>query len=484
MDRTIRRALMAVAAVSVVAAAGWAWVRYTDRRVNTDYQLDLVVAGKPRLRVSATLRSDVRAFYERRNLAPVWISETSVEPRALAALDVLDRAAAHGLEPADYDAGDLRGEFDTLAHPDAENTASPDRLAHLMSFDVRLTSALLSLGHDVAVGRTSPAALDARFQSQRTPPDLARTLAAAINADLSQWLGAIQPRHAEYTALMAVLADPERLAAPGIDNVADIVAANMERWRWMPDDFGARYLYVNIPSYQLLARDAGKTSLTMRVVVGKPATNETPIISSEISTLVFRPTWNIPASIVARETIPAVLRDPTYLRRQNIEAFRVTAAGTTLIDTSMLKPNAAELKQLVYRQKSGDWNALGRVKFVFQNAFDVYLHDTPADGAFSRAMRALSHGCVRLEQPEVLAEYVLNGSGGWTGARIKHAMAAGKEQYVKLPAPLPVHLVYFTATVDAAGVLRILPDIYGIDAKQLRRPLADYFIGRSLNFSL
>jgi len=113
----------------------------------------------------------------------------------------------------------------------------------------------------------------------------------------------------------------------------------------------------------------------------------------------------------------------------------------------------------------------------------VYLHDTPSDGAFLRAMRAVSHGCVRLEQPAVLAEYVLGGASGWNGTKVRRAMAAGREQFVKLPDALPVHLVYFTAMVDSADGLRILPDVYGLDTK-MTRGLADRYIGRTINFSL
>ncbi len=468
MDRTPKRAALAIVIVGVVMASAFSWVRYARHQLNTDVQLDIIVARRPGLRVNGALRSDVRAFYDRRDLAPVWVTERSVTIKAAVALDLLDRAVEHGLNPADYDASVLRQQYDALAHFDAENTATPDRLGELTQFDVRLTSALLSLGHDVSVGRTPPSTIDPRWVSERTPPDLARTLASALSTGLGGWLDAIQPRHAEYAALRAVLADPDALAESGDDHAAAIVAANMERWRWTPDDFGARHLYVNIPSYTLVAREDGRTTLSMRVAVGKPATNETPVISSTIATLVFRPTWGIPASIAKAETIPALLRDPDYLRRQNIDVLRPTGEGTTVVDPATLKGrSAAELRQLFYRQRSGAGNALGLVKFLFRNSYDVYLHDTPTTSAFAQTMRAVSHGCVRLEHPEALAEYVLNGENGWTGARVKRAMNAGPEQFVRLPSALPVHLVYFTAMVDSDGVLRILPDIYGIDARQI-----------------
>lgn len=464
MDWTSRRTRVAVLAASVVATGLWIWAVNTRDRVNADYELDLVQASRPGLRVTSDLRSDVRAFYERRDLVPVWIADLVIDQRAATALDTLDSARTHGLNPANYDAEELRLTFATLNHLDPNADVSPDRHEALMQFEVRLTSSLLSLGHDVSVGRTSPAALDPSWQSQRTPPDLARTLAEALDTQLNRWLPAIQPRHPEYAALQAVLADEERLAASGVDEAAAIVAANMERWRWMPDDFGARHLYVNIPSYMLEAREDGRTALAMRVVVGKPATNKTPVLSSQISSLVFSPTWGIPASIVAAETVPAILRDPTYLRRQNIDVMQATSNGVVAVDpATVVTRNAAQLQRLFYRQRPGPGNALGRVKFPFPNTHDVYLHDTPSDGAFTRAVRALSHGCVRLEKPETLAEYLLRDQLGWTSSRVRRAMTSGREQYVRLAGPVPVHLVYFTASVDADGALRILPDVYGYD---------------------
>jgi murein L,D-transpeptidase YcbB/YkuD len=189
--------------------------------------------------------------------------------------------------------------------------------------------------------------------------------------------------------------------------------------------------------------------------------------------VVFSPSWNLPASIVAKETVPAQVRDPGYLEKHGIEALRPGANGFVRVDPAALRTaSASELKRMLYRQRPGPDNALGQVKFPFPNEHDVYLHDTPSDGAFGRVMRALSHGCVRLERPDLLAAYALaDGStkNDWTDARIKRAMDSGREQYVKLPAPIRVHLVYFTVSVDAGGALAFLPDIYHLDTRGPRR---------------
>jgi murein L,D-transpeptidase YcbB/YkuD len=174
-----------------------------------------------------------------------------------------------------------------------------------------------------------------------------------------------------------------------------------------------------------------------------------------------------------KETVPAQLRDPRYLEKHGIDALRPGGNGFVRVDAATLRTaTASELKRMLYRQRPGPDNALGQVKFPFPNEHDVYLHDTPSDGAFGRVMRALSHGCVRLERPDLAAAFALanaSAKNDWTDARIKRAMDSGREQFVKLPAPIRVHLVYFTVSVGADGGLVFLPDIYHLDTRGPRR---------------
>jgi murein L,D-transpeptidase YcbB/YkuD len=222
-------------------------------------------------------------------------------------------------------------------------------------------------------------------------------------------------------------------------------------------------LIVNIPSFHLVAREQGRTVLDMKVVVGKPGT-ETPVFSDEMETVVFSPYWNIPDTIAIGETAPAAIRDPAYLARNNIEVLSVSGGRTRLVDPATIDwSDPGQLEGLAFRQRPGASNALGHVKFLFPNRFNVYLHDTPADGLFSRATRAYSHGCVRVERPEELAQYVLRGHHEWDAARIKRAMYSGQETHVKLKEKIPVHLVYFTVWVDDSGGVHFLPDPYRYD---------------------
>jgi murein L,D-transpeptidase YcbB/YkuD len=247
------------------------------------------------------------------------------------------------------------------------------------------------------------------------------------------------------------------------------VEINLERWRWMPDEFGARHFLVNIPSYLVMARENGKTVRAIRVIVGKPG-HETPIFSGNMDTVVFSPYWNVPDSIAEGETAPAVRNDSNYLARNQIEILRRSKSRPTVVDPESINWNDPdELRELSFRQRPGAKNALGHVKFLFPNRFNVYLHDTPTDKLFARTGRAFSHGCVRVEEPEALAAYVLRGYPEWTDERISGAMNAGVEKYVKLNESIPVHIVYFTASVDDKGGLYFQTDVYGYDARQMNR---------------
>ena len=240
------------------------------------------------------------------------------------------------------------------------------------------------------------------------------------------------------------------------------IALNLERWRWLPRDLGERYVLVNIPEYRLEVWDHGKVPVTMRVVVGKKDT-PTPIFSDDMTHVVFAPYWNVPAGIATNETIPSAIRDPAFLQRTNMEVL--DRAG------NVVDPGSVDLsrpEEYRFRQRPGGGNSLGYVKFMFPNQFNVYLHDTPADSLFARAARSFSHGCVRVEQPEALAAYVLADQPDWTAERIQEAMHGGQERSVKLKAALPVYLGYWTARTSADGILQFRDDLYGIDARQTR----------------
>jgi murein L,D-transpeptidase YcbB/YkuD len=412
--------------------------------------------------VSAPVWADVQHFYNARSHAPAWTTEPE---RAIAALRLVRRAPEHGLDAGDYGEVDLSAAISDTKRLEETLKRDPAATARL---DVRLTTALLALGRDVALGRINPSAIDRRWKPRRAAPDFVTTLSMAAGSEdegsVDGWLDTVRPRHPEYAALQKALTDMRRQQAT--DDRARTLAINLERWRWLPDDLGATHVLVNIPAFYMAVREQGRPVVEMKVVVGTPA-RQTPVFSATMETIVFSPYWNVPDSIAEGETGPAAARDPRFLERNQIEILRRGSDGTSLVDPSSVDwddPDA--IKALAFRQRPGAHNALGHVKFLFPNPYDVYLHDTPADALFARQGRAFSHGCIRLEKPEVLATYLLRERPEWDAARIERAMHQEDEQHVAMKEKLPVHIVYFTAWPDGQGGVQMWPDVYGLDAKQ------------------
>ncbi|MEO8199430.1 MAG: L,D-transpeptidase family protein [Gemmatimonadota bacterium] len=261
-----------------------------------------------------------------------------------------------------------------------------------------------------------------------------------------------------------------------VDQRIGQIELNMERYRWLPDDLGSRYILVNIPDYHLHAFDGGKEVFTMRVVVGKDFDNPTPVFADSMSYLVFRPYWNVPPRIIKEEIIPLTRKDPSYITKHDYEILR----GRELVDPASIDWAKVDTAHFHYqiRQKPGSLNSLGLVKFMFPNQFDVYLHDTPARSLFRRAGRAASHGCIRVEKPEQLAQFALSQNPEWDQKKIHEAMTAKEElpQQVGLRQKVPVYIVYFTAFVQD-GVPRFRRDLYGTDARAIARMRDGYITG-------
>lgn len=400
-----------------------------------------------------------------------------------------------------------------LATLSSEGAAAPTGVD-----DATLTAAIQRRARAEAGLRVKPSTVD-RFWTLEPPPrDMVKEFEQARqDAGLSQWLAALSPTDPRYRALLqgrdryrailarggwatlpagpvlkagakdaAVLALRQRLTAEGysvptsaepdrLDPALGAVLAqfqarhglpedgvlgaatrraldtpaatrlaqielNLERWRWEPRQLPPDRVELDIASAEAVLYRAGQSRLTMRVVVGKPAT-KTPMFASRLEAVVFNPPWNVPTSIVAKEIAPKAARDPTYLSRHHY----------------VVTPNGLQ-------QSPGDDNSLGQVKFDLPSPFGVYLHDTPSKGAFARPMRALSHGCMRLEKPLELAAELL-GQQGWTRAQVDSAVAAGTTRRVGLVQPTPLFVVYRTAFVDAAGEVEFRPDVYGWDEK-------------------
>ncbi|KAA9038649.1 L,D-transpeptidase family protein [Ginsengibacter hankyongi] len=235
----------------------------------------------------------------------------------------------------------------------------------------------------------------------------------------------------------------KEMNVPAIERVKQILI-NMNRMRWMPQEPDGELLIANIPEFMLHVYDGKNNVFNMKVVVGKDGHNTT-IFSDRLSTIVFSPYWNVPESIVKKEIVPSMNEDKDYLEKNNME---ITGQRDGLP---------------VVRQKPGDKNSLGKVKFLFPNSFNIYFHDTPAKSLFNSNVRAFSHGCIRLSEPEKLADYLLRDDPKWTPEKINEAMNSGDEKFVSLKTPAPVFITYYTTWVDENGRLNFRNDIYGHD---------------------
>lgn len=242
------------------------------------------------------------------------------------------------------------------------------------------------------------------------------------------------------------------------------IELTMERLRWTPLAEGPRVIVVNIPEFMLRAYEynAGKLDikLEMKVIVGKALDTRTPLFKEDMRYIEFSPYWNVPPSIARSETIPRLRRDPGYFTRQGFEFVANGKAVTTLSEANL---DAVLNGQMRIRQRPGPMNALGDIKFVFPNNQNIYLHHTPTPQLFKRDRRDFSHGCIRVEEPVALAQFVLQDMPGWTEERIRQAMTKGQSNTVALKQPLPVVLAYGTAIARANGRVYFLPDIYGQD---------------------
>jgi L,D-transpeptidase YcbB len=240
----------------------------------------------------------------------------------------------------------------------------------------------------------------------------------------------------------------------------------LERWRWVPYQFPRPPIVVNIPEFRLRTYNQdGTIDLMMNVIVGKAYRHETPVFERDMKYVVFRPYWNVPPSILRSEIVPAIRKDRDYIAKKNYEA--ITPQGSVVTSGTISDDILQQLSagKLMVRQTPGPTNALGLVKLMFPNEYNVYLHSTPSQQLFSQTRRDFSHGCIRVEKPAELAAWVLRDKPEWSLEQVRAAMQTGKDNMqVNLTNPVPVLIIYGTAVVDQQNEVHFFDDIYGYDA--------------------
>ena len=299
---------------------------------------------------------------------------------------------------------------------------------------------------------------------------------AVFDEDVMEGVQHFQKRHG---------IDPDGVVGPGTLSAMNTpvqyriqqIELNLERWRWIPRDLGKRYVLVNIADYSLVVVDDQSTVLRMRVVVGK-SYRRTPVFRDAIKYMVLNPYWNVPYKIAVEDKLPLIRKNPMYLIQHHIKVFE-TAGGENAPDIDPMTIDWSRLSTsnfpYRFRQDPGPLNALGRIKFLLSNKFSIYLHDTPQRSLFKRTSRSFSSGCIRIEKPLELAEYLLKDDPLWSAKRISEVIASETPTVVRLKEPMPVYLLYWTAWVDKTGMVCFGKDIYDRD------PPLDKALNASLN---
>lgn len=393
----------------------------------------------------------------------VWTRAGRPTAQAAAAVRAIEEASANGLRPEDYDAAWLRGRLDGLS---AGPAAPP---AELAVFDAALSVEALRYLRALHGGRVRPTDVGFVYHVDLQGADLGERLRRALAEEGVERLAAdLEPRFAQYGRLKNALARHRALPSdPSAREGVRKIELALERLRWLPHAPDGPFLVANVPAFRVVAfrsRDDERPALQMAIVVGKAARTQTPLFSGELSSVLFRPPWYPPPSILRNEILPRLGRDPGYLRREHMDIVAAASDGSPA-----LPPTAANLARLrsgrlALRQNPGPHNALGLVKFVFPNDYRVYMHDTPARSLFARERRDFSHGCIRVERPAELAEFVLAAQPGWTRDRIEAAMNGTRTLRVEVAPAIPVFVFYTTVIVRADDTVEFFDDIYGLDA--------------------
>ena len=429
--------------------------------------------------IPATRLAALQGIYRSRAFRPLWLTGALPTSEALSVLEVLRNAEDYGLMAQDY-----MTEPPPLLQPPgpgpANASARADRLA---AFDVGLSAAVVRFLTDLHFGRIDARKAGFDLQFSRPSLNLGSLLERLCGAeDVRTVITSIEPPFYHYLLLRKSLAryrllesgqaiptPAERSTAPYSKRIRQI-ELTLERWRWLPA-FDTPPIIVNIPQFRLFAFrstvDRKADILQMDVIVGRTYPKlHTPIFAADLKYVIFRPYWDVPASITRSEMIPAIRARPDYLRRQHLEIVRGSGDAAAIVDLSPQALQELETGRLRLRQQPGADNALGLVKFMLPNPYNVYLHSTPAPGLFSQSRRAFSHGCIRVSDPVALAAYVLRDSpGNWTPQTILEAMQASRSSRVALARPIRVMILYGTALALEDGSTSFFQDIYGHDRR-------------------
>ena len=423
-------------------------------------------------------------WYEQHDYEPVMMTKFAKQKGLQVLVSYFERAGDHGLTPEYFKIKEISELTAQLYSKDAVKTI--DEAYRLIArLELLSASSLVKYSNSLQFGVISPKRIYAAYFTDTKRPDSNSVNNVFATGDLKSYLDSIQPKDAQYIALQKVL--KEGGTAPGItvDETQKILKLNLERLRWKNKPQDDKYVIVNIADFRLDVIEKGKSVMNMKVCVGegrnkdfkdnlqeydendlkkdRPFSRETPQLNSMIHSVQVNPVWNIPESIATNEITKHAAADRYYLANHNIDVFE---HGQKIEDTETIDWSAGNPgKKYLFKQRPGADNSLGKIKFLFNNQSAVYLHDTPAKAAFAQSMRAVSHGCVRLEKPLNFAHAIFGDGSKYE--EIKKQMtdtaAVVEAKNISLSKKVPVYLTYFTAWVDPSATVQVRKDVYGLD---------------------
>ncbi|MGV1014224.1 MAG: L,D-transpeptidase family protein [Methyloceanibacter sp.] len=397
----------------------------------------------------------LETFYGERAGPPLWITDTGFSAKAQAAIKEIQEAGAWGLSP---EAFDLPSAFDV-----------PTTVDEQASGEIKLSLAVLKYARHARGGRLTPSRVSPLFDQKPNLRDPKTVLAEIEATDAADgYLRSLHPKHAQFEqlrqALLKARGDPYTERASELDIQRLLI--NMERWRWMPPSLGAYHVWNNVPEFNVRIVKGGRPIYEEKTIVGQ-LKYATPIFSASMRSIVFHPDWTVPPTIIREDLQPALQQSGGFfggsaavLQQHNL---RVSFKGQP-VDANRVDWRNVNIREFTFTQPPGPANVLGKFKFNFPNKHAVYMHDTPQRELFSETVRTLSHGCIRVHQPDRLATILLAEDKGWSQMQVETKLAGGSS-VVTLNRPVPVHITYFTATAGERGNVQTVADIYGLDGR-------------------
>jgi len=424
----------------------------------------------------------ITAYYESHDYEPVIVLEHIKDKGLQTMVSYFDKSADHGLSPKTFKTQEIKKLTDQFYDKEGITTTEEayDALAEL---ELMTANSLINYSNAMQYGIISPKRIYSAYFTDTKRPDSTSINSVFAIKDLKVFLDSIQPKNPQYLAIQKALKDGVTAKGLSKDETQKILKVNLERLRWKNKPTDDKYVIVNIADFKLNVIEKGKSILDMKVCVGegrnkdftdniqeydendlkkdRPFSRETPQLNSLIHSVQVNPVWNIPESIATNEITKDAAADRYYLSNHNIDVFE---NGKIIENTETIDWSAGDAgKKYTFKQRPGDDNSLGKIKFLFNNQSAVYLHDTPAKAAFSNAMRAVSHGCVRLEKPLDFAHVLFGDGAQYEDIKKRMSESQNEAKDIALPKKMPVYLTYTTAWADEAGVLQFRKDVYGLD---------------------